>query len=143
MMRDDDLGAKIRATREKELARKAIGGLASPFSCAVVGITFVPTYPNNLFQLEEANFNAEAMGERLTVVIVRNPDNPHDSNACQVHAPALGDDGMVGHLPGPVAARLAKELDTGVRWQGEISSIRVHQDHLDRPGLDITLKRAE
>lgn len=137
----DDQGERIRQTRERELNRKSVGVLSSPFDAAVVGVVFVDGYPNNLYQLEALNFEAENVGERLAAVIVRNPDNPFDYNACEVHVPSLGDDGMIGYLPRPVAARLAAELDAGVEWQGEVAAIRISNDNPANPGITIHLSR--
>ena len=44
----------------------------------------------------------------------RDPDNPHDPNAIQVH-PA-GDGDQVGWVPRELAAELAPELDAGRPW---------------------------
>lgn len=65
-------------------------------------------------------------GEGLAVVLVRRPTNPHDPNAIEVHVPAIGDDGMVGHLPRDRAAELAPSLDGG-EWaaQAEIMAVYV------------------
>lgn len=107
----------------------------------VVGVTFVAGYPNNLLLLGEVAAAAEQRGERLAVVLVRNPANPHDANAIEVHVPALGDMAMIGHLARDVAARLAPRLDAGDRYVTEVSWVRIDPTHLDRPGIDIAIAR--
>ena len=132
---------QIRQSRERELTR-AHAPLPSPFTTAVVGVTFTSGYPNNVLSLEEAFLNADVSGEALSCVLIRNPDNPFDSNAIEIHVPALGkDDSMIGHITKSMAARLAPELDAGTRWQGWVSAVKIHPEHLDRPGLEVRLER--
>lgn len=110
----------------------------------VVGVTFVGSYPHNLLALRDVSVDAEAKGERLTAVLVRNPANPHDHNAVEVHVPALGAEmAMIGHVSRDNAARLAPLLDQGVRFVVEVAGARIHPDHLDKPGIDIAIARAE
>lgn len=143
----DDRAAKIQATRDKEMERvrtsKVLGPLPGKFSTSVVGVSFVPTYPHNLYDLEQAALNAGLLGEQLVVVLIRDPANEYDPNAVQVHVPALGSSGMVGHLTRPVAARLAPELDDGAIWQGVVEFVKINHDHLDRPGIEIHLERRQ
>jgi hypothetical protein len=140
----DDAAERIRITRAREVERATtgrVGRLAPSFDTTVVGVTFTPGYPQNLHDLEGLQFEAAIAGESLVCVIVRNPDNPYDSNACEVHVPALGEQGMVGHLTRPVAQRLAAELDAGQPWQGHVLFVKIHDEHQDRPGLEIHLER--
>lgn len=140
----NDAAGRIRSTRDKEVERVASGRtaeLAGSFRATVVGVTFTPTYPNNLHTLEQMQMDADMMGERLAVVIVRQPDNPYDANACEVHVPALGVEAFVGHLTRPLAARLAPELDAGAKWRGSVVFVKIHDEHQDRPGLEIHLER--
>jgi hypothetical protein len=143
-MPDSDRAQQIRDRKDAELAQgERIGFQPLPprFSCAVVGVSFVDTYPDNIHSLELAWADAEIMGENLTAIVVRNPDNPHDRNACQVHVPALGDHAFIGHINKVQAARLAPEIDRGAIWQAEITGVRTHPDHPDRPGIDVALTR--
>lgn len=138
---DESAAEKNARIRARELERKVIPPLPPTFQTGVVGVSFAPTYPANLHALEQAWLNAELLGERLAVVFRRNPDNAYDANAVEVHVPALGDRGFVGHLTRPLAARLALELDAGVVWQAEVTYVKMHSDHPDRPGLDIKMWR--
>lgn len=135
-----DRGERIREQREKEMGRTT-GSLPRDFDTAVVGCTFVDSYPDNIYALEQAYLNAGLLGEPVACIIVRNPDNPYDANACEVHAPSLGNWAMLGHLTRPIAARLAPELDAGHIWQAHVSNVRIHPDHLENPGVDIHLTR--
>lgn len=109
---------------------------------SVVGVTFVAAYPYNLLALRDVSIDAEQRGERLTVVLVRNPANPHDANAVEVHVPALGEMAMIGHISRDNAARLAPLMDSGVRFAAEIAGTRIHPNHIDRPGIDVAIARA-
>ena len=120
----------------------------------VVGLTFVAGYPDNLLRLglllEAAQKAALGWGDtssdeptRLPVALVRNPDNEHDSNAIEVHVPALGRrESMVGHVPRELAARLAPSLDRGDEWDAAVASVLVTPEHPDRPGLEVLVERA-
>ena len=107
----------------------------------VVGVTFVAAYPTNILLLRDIAEAAEANGERLPVVLVRNPANPYDANAVEVHIPALGDMAMIGHVPRDQAARLAPRMDAGDRFIAEVSWCRIDPAHTDKPGIDIAVAR--
>lgn len=115
--------------------------LQPPFEASVVGVSFAPHYPDILHQLQMHQLEADALGEPLRAVLVRFPDNPLDANAIEVHVPALGYDGRIGHLPRPLAARLAPELDADIQWSAEVHWVRVDPEHPDRPGITINIKR--
>lgn len=115
--------------------------LSRPAFVPVVGVTFVATYPTNLLLLAEQAEWAERQGEQLTAILVRNPQNPYDANAIEVHVPALGDMAMIGHLSREIAARLAPRLDAGDRYEVKVSWVRINPDHLDRPGIDLSICR--
>lgn len=116
--------------------------LNGEFTIAVVGVTFCPAYPENLYALNDVMSEEGQRDERPTVVLRRNPDNPYDANAVEVHVPALGgDNSMVGHLPRDLAARLAPELDAGAIWQGWVTFVLISPENEERPGLRVFLKR--
>jgi hypothetical protein len=133
----------IRHQREQELAKSNRPRLGSPFTTKVVGVSFIPAYPDNLWALDRAQAEAERKGEPLRAVLVRNPDNEHDPNAIQVHVPALGHEwGFVGHLTAPIAMRMAPEIDDGGEWEAAIVSVLIDERFLDRPGISIECRRA-
>lgn len=107
----------------------------------VVGVTFTRGYPANLLLLRDIQAEAIDSGEPLTVVLVRNPQNPHDANAVEVHVPALADMAMIGHVDRDNAARLAPRMDGGDRFLAHVAAVRVDPDHTDRPGIDIAIAR--
>lgn len=129
--------------RDREVARTQGRKMASPFAAKVVGVSFVPGYPNNLHALEALADDAHLQGEPLVVVLRRNPDNQFDPNAIEVHVPALGDGGFIGHLTRPIVARMAPEMDAGARWFAEVESVLIDPAHMDRPGISINCKREE
>lgn len=139
-----DKAETIRAQRDREVERVNSGRvmkLPSPFDSSVVGVSFTAFYPRNLYELEQAWLQAEMTDEKLTALLIRNPDNEYDSNAVEVHIPALGEAGMVGHITKSLAARLAPELDNDVRWQAYVTYLKLNESYPDRPGLEITLER--
>jgi len=135
----------MRERRDRELERQARhpSRLGSPFEMKVVGVSFTPGYPDNMHNLAAVQERAEASGEPLTVILVRNPDNDYDANAIEVHVPALGDRwGFIGHLTRPIAARMAPEIDGGTKWDAEVVSVLIDPLHMDRPGISIKCARA-
>lgn len=113
-----------------------------PVIVPVVGLTFQDGYPETIHQLRditEPGFLAQ--DESVAVVLKRDPENQYDSNAVEVHVPAL--DQMVGHLSREIAARLAPKLDEGVQFNTYVHVVRVDADHPENPGLDVRIERVE
>lgn len=117
---------------------------------AVAGVTFADGYPANLKRLDAAIKEVEShrhgthlqgQNEGPAVVLVRNPANEYDSNAIEVHVPAiaLGPDssGMIGHVPKALATRWAPLLDAGAQVLAWVDGVRVKKGHENRPGIDI------
>lgn len=131
--------ARLARTRERELerAQKNPTPVTMPATTSAVGVSFTPTYPFNMHALAEHG----ASGEPLVAILVRNPANAYDSNAIEIHVPALGNDAMIGHIPAPLAARMAPEMDAGGEFMASVSDIRIHPDHPDRPGMTVHLDR--
>jgi hypothetical protein len=129
--------------RDREVARTAGRKMVSPFGAKVVGVSFVPGYPDNLHRLSAASDEARRLGEPLTALLKRNPDNPYDANAIEVHVPSLGEGGFIGHLTRPIVARMAPEMDAGDVWLAEVGDVLIDPDHMDRPGISINCKRAD
>ena len=123
--------------------------LGSPFSVKVRGITFTGHHPQNLYMLDYLYKERAAQGgtafdvlaEPIPAVLIRNPDNEYDTNAIEVHVPALAERAMIGHLPAGVAERLAPELDEGVQWLAGVETVLIHPDHPDNPGIALRLER--
>ena len=126
------------------------------FEFKLVGMSFVKGYPDNLLGIHEKMENAKlddldwgGVSTRTTtqlrpgplpLALFRNPENPHDSNAIEVHAPLLGRNGMMGHVPADLAARLAKSLDRGDEWNAWLDTVLVDPSHTDKPGALITVE---
>jgi hypothetical protein len=108
----------------------------------VVGVTFTPDYPHNLLLLRDLD-EERAGDEPLPVVLIRNPANEHDPNAVEVHVPALGVQGMIGHLSRENAAKIAPLLDEGALFSCYLNWVRVAVDHVERPGVDISIQRVK
>lgn len=108
----------------------------------VVGVTFATGYPDNLHRLAEVHDDI-TRGEPLTVELRRNPDNGHDANAVEIHVPVLGELAMIGHVPRDTAAKLAPRMDEGVAFEAWVRDVRIDPKHMDRPGIDIAVVRAE
>lgn len=105
----------------------------------VAGVTFIPGYPGNLHRLRAAGANGDPGAERFPVVLIPNPENPHDPNAIEVHVPALGDHGMVGHLPRDLAARATQRLRNGETLQAEVVAVAVDPHVPEKPGLEVAV----
>jgi hypothetical protein len=125
------------------------------FRTKVVGVTFVDSYPQGLYRLKEIAEQRWLAGsgpkedakwgsiEPLPAVLIREPDNPHDANAIEVHIPSLGRYGMIGHLPAVMAARLAPLMDEGTRYQAAITVVLIHPEHSERPGIEVVIDRVD
>jgi hypothetical protein len=103
-----------------------------PASSPVVGLTFVKAYPGNLRTLQRRMDLAHL--KCVTGSLVRNPDNPHDHNAVEVHATDMG---MIGHLPADLAIDVAPLLDTEAMLRDVEIEVRISPDHPDRPGATV------
>jgi hypothetical protein len=67
----------------------------------------------------------------------RDPDNPHDSNAIQVHQAEGGD--QVGWVPRELAEELAPELDAGRPWSAVVLREQRRSPRDPRDGLTMLL----
>lgn len=112
-------------------------GTAATFRAA--GVTFMPGYPDNLHRLHGLALAAWGAGESVACVLIRNPDNPVDRNAIEIHVPSIGHVGMV---PGEIAYRLAPKLDAGLQVQAAVIGVAINLDHTERPGLQVALTPA-
>ena len=82
----------------------------------------------------------------MAVDLVRNPHNPQDSNAIEVHLiiPRLG--GLfgnkrvcIGHIKAGTAATLAKAIDNGAQITGKVKRCWAQEDRIaPRVSLEIT-----
>lgn len=75
--------------------------------------------------------------ETISVVILRNPANRFDANACEVHVPLL--EGMLGHLPRDVAAKVAPFLDGGGQVAAALTGIFIAHAAPDNYGIAISV----
>lgn len=108
------------------------------FTVKVVGLTFVAGYPDNLLRLADRCKVLDTDGEEGPAVVLRRaPDNVHDANAIEVHVPALGDEGMVGHIPATIAEWLAPALDDGAHVGCHVVSVLIAPGREENPGLSI------
>jgi hypothetical protein len=110
--------------------------IPSPFAVKMRGMTFTPGYPGILHTLAAV----VELGRPPVLALVRDPENAHDPNAIAVQSASTGR--HLGHLPAPVAARIAPELDAGKVWTIETYQVLVAPGHEDNPGLSLTLRRA-
>lgn len=103
------------------------------FAVKVVGLSFVPGYPGNVYQLRLWVDHARQTGQVVPVELVRNPANPHDANAVEVRVSGV----PVGHLPRTLAAELAPLLDAGHRWRVWVDDVLVMPGREQNPGLSV------
>lgn len=100
----------------------------------VVGVSYAPGYPENLHHI--ANELVSTPGGVIHARLVREPENPYDTNAVAVFV----HDRPVGHLPAANAERVAPRLDSGERWAAAVVEVPVHPDNPDQPGLKIVAR---
>jgi HIRAN domain len=74
-------------------------------------------------------------------VLRRDPDNPHDPNAIQVHPSDGGD--QVGWVPRELAAELAPGLDAGDSWSAVVLREQRRSPRDPRHGLTMLIAPAE
>lgn len=103
----------------------------------VVGLTFVPEYPNNILAFQDLKYSSVASDK--FVQLVRNPENKFDKNAIEVRHRGA----MLGHLPKKVAARIAPLMDQGYRYVACIWQVRMSPDNPNNPGLDILVEKKD
>lgn len=106
--------------------------------CKVVGLTFTERYPDWCYELADALEADTHLGESLPVVLKANPANKFDADAIEVHVPFLNS--MVGHIPRTHNRPIAEGMRAGFIYLAELA-VRIHPDHPENPGLDITIKR--
>ncbi len=102
------------------------------FTTRVVGCGFILGYPENLLRL----YQRVDMGEGLTVLLTRNPQNLHDYNAIEVSIQGQ----MLGHLPADIAEKLAPLMDRGEIWGAHIVQVWVDSNEVNA-GLRIRVER--
>lgn len=120
----------VRDHRHSEPSDKAT--LPGFLSTKVVGMTFVDGYPANVHRMCTEGCPG--------LVLVREPDNPHDPNAVAV-AERDSTEGAIGHLPAALAGRIAPEIDAGQEWEIPMWEVLVSPGHVHNPGLSVTLNR--
>lgn len=98
----------------------------------VVGLSFVPEYPNNVLSLLASS------ARNPKVELLRNPDNVYDKNAIEIRYHGQ----MLGHVPKDIASRLAPELDAGKQYDAVVWQVRISQDNPNNPGLDIVIQES-
>lgn len=97
-----------------------------------VGMTFVEGYPDNILSLPD-----DVQG-----LLVRNPANPYDRDAIEVHVVNDGlTSNMVGHLPAKdgTAGRLAPFLDAGFMPKDVVVMKQVDPEHPRNPGVSVRI----
>jgi hypothetical protein len=112
------------------------------------GMTFRPNYPANLYALHEASearkrdfILGKVPDEMLPMVLIRDPNNSHDPNAVEVHAPTAGREGMIAFIPKELAAKLAPTMDRGDVWEARLLNVLIAEGHESNPGVEIRLER--
>ena len=83
---------------------------------------------------------ADAVAPGRALELRRDPSNPHDANAIQVHPAAGGE--QVGWVPRELAAELAPELDGGREWAAVVLREQRRSPRDPRHGLTMLLAQA-
>lgn len=124
--------------------------LPNSFTTRVVGVTFCEGYPENMGRLDlivrrhllDPQMRSAGM-EPIPAVLIRNPDNDHDVNAVEVHVPALGEQGKIGHVQANTAQLLAPLMDDDVRYQAWVVEVVTSENAPDRPGIQVRIERVK
>jgi hypothetical protein len=85
--------------------------------------------------------SSEAVAPGAGLELRRDPDNPHDPNAIQVHP--LDGGAQVGWVPRELAAELAPQLDAGRPWSAVVLREQRRSPRDPRHGLTMLLAAAE
>lgn len=98
---------------------------------------------SQIHQLKAANEAAMATqgDEGVIGVLIREPENPYDPNAVQVHVPGIGKVGWVPAKTGD-SARISAQLDAGYQVHCAVYA-RIDPDHPDNPGVTAVLWRTQ
>jgi hypothetical protein len=92
-------------------------------------------------QHHAAALATDAVAPGRPLELRRDPDNPHDPNAIQVHPAAGGE--QVGWVPRELAAELAPDLDAGRRWSAVVLREQRRSPRDPRDGLTMLLAAAD
>lgn len=121
----------------------------------LVGMTFRPEYPSNLYKLqavmEQAKVrdlgwvvdeSATAIPEGpLPLALYRDVENKYDANALEVHAPLLGKGSFIGFVPKELAAEISPLIDAGEEWFATLETVLADPEHEENPGALVLLAR--
>lgn len=110
------------------------GMMPEQFITKVVGVSFFPDYPNNIYRLAESVANMTAVCS-----LRREPENEHDNNAICVDVNGE----TVGRIPRLISAILGPKIDAGEKWNAAIEAIIVSSANVEQPGLKINVWRDE
>lgn len=98
----------------------------------IVGVSFVPAYPDNLLELQKTH---AARIEWIPLVMTRNPENPYDSNAIEVRYNGE----MLGHIPKDLAAVISPKMASGDIFTAAVFAVLISPENPRNPGLDILI----
>lgn len=74
------------------------------------------------FAVPDFEYTIEYLKPNMRAKLVREPDNPHDSNAIRVEAPFIRGE-KLGYIPRTEAAVFAPEIDSGITYAAWINSV--------------------
>lgn len=106
----------------------------------VAGESYRDEYPDNLLCLAALLSSLDG-SEWPTVLLERDPTNPYDAAAIEVHV--VSGIGHVGYVPNALAQILAPMLDDGAVISCSAVEVRIHDDHPEFPGLTISARLVE
>jgi hypothetical protein len=114
------------------MTSQADGKMPNQFITKVVGVSFVESYPENIYSLAK---DTAVMNAPCT--LVREPDNEFDSNSIRVESHS----GLLGRLPRLISLILAPKIDAGEKWNASVHSIVVSSQNMNQPGLKLHVWR--
>jgi len=102
------------------------------FVTKVVGVSFNPDYPANIWSLSTDPFLMNTLCN-----LVREPQNEHDPNSIRVDIGGK----PVGHIPRLIAIIIAPRMDKGETWLAQIAGINVSPENTNQPGVKLKIWR--
>ena len=79
--------------------------------------------------------------EPIAAVLRRNKQNQYDSNAIEIHIPALGQ--MIGHINKSLAAQLAELIDNGQQFMAGVASVLIMPGKEENPGISLIIRKVD
>ena len=128
----------MRKTRPAQCFLFAVAVIASAMLAAAQPTTriLIQSSPLAGFQFHEGKDLWDKLKVGDALVLVREPDNPHDTNAVRVH----WNGHMLGYVPRAENTAVARQLDRGNKLEARIVRLTKHRDPWKRIEFEVFLR---